>query len=558
MNRSLRAWAAIALIMGLLVACSGTDSSNDERPTSASSSDVSTTSPGTDTDGPASEEIIIAYSADVDLLDPHQFKSTSAFAVVGNIYGTLLQEEYADAGDGVLAYTGNSEPYLAESATWNDDQTTLTFTLRDDATFADGEAIAADDVVYSLQRAVSDISYGSAIGTWLNIVDAENSIVAVDDRTVELTVTHYSPLIEPFLAFPIFPVLDRSAAEAQATDEDPWSLAFFSQDATESGPYVIDSDVEGQSLTLRKNDAFTATDLSGAAETITIQNIPDPQQSFLALQNGAVDLVVGLPPDTATSVEEDPDLRLYSLPISDIVYLGFNEEDPVLQDVRVRQAISHLIPYDVLREEVMRGYAMPAHGATPYPMRDTLDESGDLGVAYPTDPEAARQLLEEAGIGEGELSLTLTVPSGEATFRQSAVFIQSALAEAGIAVEVNELSDAEFNSNLHQMQMFIDSWFSYGQDSVFQLFFLLTTGQFTNYTNYSNEDLDNLVAQAMATTDLDERHKLSQQAQRLVIDEAPWAFLFTREMLLGAKDGLEGVTNANDGNLRYHRLRFTG
>ncbi|MDG4788065.1 ABC transporter substrate-binding protein [Micromonospora sp. WMMD1102] len=499
------------------------------------------------------DEVIIAFPSDVDTVDPHQFRSVAAYGVVGNIYGTLLQEEYAAPAEGVLEYTGRSVPYLAESANWNDTKTVLTLKLRPDLKFADGSAVAAEDVVYSLQRALSDVGYVSAVGAWFNVKDPAKDIVAVDRSTVELRVTHYSALIEMFLTFQIFAVLDKSTAEAKAATDDSWSAKFFAKDATESGPYVVDSLAEGQT-TLSKNPNFTATDLSDAPDKVVVKNMPDQQQAFLALQNGAVDMVYGLTPDIAQAVEKDANLKLYDLPYSDIVYLGMNNKDPVLKDVRVRQAISYLMPYDALRTEVMKGYAGAAYGAVPYPMRDSLDEKGDR-VAYPTDVEKAKQLLSEAGVAPGELSLTLSVPATELSLRQSAVFIQSALQQGGIAVKLNEMNDAEFNSDLGKMQLYIDSWYSWGQDSVYQLFFLLKTGLFTNYTNFSNADVDRLIEQAMATSDTAERSRLAKQAQQIVIDQAPWAFLFTRNMLVGAQAGVSGITHSNDANLRFDRLR---
>jgi len=502
----------------------------------------------------AADELIVAYSTEVDTLDPHQFRSAAAYGVVGNIYATLLQEEYAAPVDGVLEYTGRSTPYLAESATWNADRTTLTFRLRQDAVLADGRRITAADVVYSLQRALSDVGYASAIGEWLNVTDPATSITAPDDSTVALTVTHYSPLIEEFLTFQLFPLLDSSAAQAAATGDDPWSAEFFGTEATESGPYVVESQVPGQSMTLAKNPAFTAADTAESPDRVVVQNMPDPQQAFLALQNGAVDMVVGLTPDLAEAVEHDGDLRLYDLAYSDVVFLGMNNSDPVLGDVRVRQAISYLMPYDALREDVMKGYAGAAYGSVPYPMADALDTTGEK-VAYPTDVNAAKALLAEAGIGEGQLALTLSVPASDAVLRQSAVFIQSALGEAGIRVTVNEMSDADYNSNLGSLQMYLDSWYSWGQDSVFQLFFLLKSGVFTNNTNFSNVQVDQLIERAMATTDPAERRELSQQAQQIVIDQAPWAFLFTRNMLIGAQPTVSGITHSDDANLRFDRLR---
>jgi len=504
----------------------------------------------------AAKEVIVAFPSDVDTIDPHQFRSVAAYGVVGNIYGTLLQEDYDAPADGVLKYKGKSAPYLAESATWNTDRTVLTFKLRKDLKFADGSALTSEDVLYSLQRALSDVGYASAIGTWLNVKDASKDIVAADASTVELRVTHYSPLIESFLAFQIFPILDKSAAQAKAGGDDPWSAKFFAKEATASGPYTVESMAQGET-TLTKNPNFTAADEGDAPDKVVIKNMPDQQQAFLALQNGAVDVVYGLTPDIAESVKKDSGLKLYDLPYSDIVYLGMNNKDPVFKDVRVRRAISLLMPYEALRSDVMKGFAGAAYGAVPYPMGDSLDTTGDK-LAYPTDVEGAKKLLAEAGYGDGKLSLTLSVPATEVSLRQSAVFIQSALQNAGVTVKLSELNDAEFNSNLGKMQFYIDSWFSWGQDSVYQMFFLLKTGLFTNYTNFSNPEMDRLVEQAMATTDAAERRRLSQQAQQVVIDQAPWAFLFTRNTLIGTRAGVTGITQSNDANLRFDRLRVAG
>lgn len=210
-----------------------------------------------------------------------------------------------------------------------------------------------------------------------------------------MRVTHYSALIEQFLTFQIFAILDKSAAQAAATKDDPWSAKFFAKQATGAGPYTVQSMSQDEGVVLKKNKNFPAADLSGAAETIQIKNMPDPQQAFLALQKGAVDLVSGLTPDIAQAVSKDNGLKLYNLAYSDIVYIGMNNKDPVLKDVRVRQAISYLMPYDALRKDVMKGYAGPAYGAVPYPMRDALDGAGQRS-AYGTNPEAAKKLLDEA------------------------------------------------------------------------------------------------------------------------------------------------------------------
>ena len=228
---------------------------------------------------------MVAYSQEVDTLDPHQFKTDAGYGVVGNIYGTLLQEKYTDGGAGVLEYAGESAPYLAESATWDDSQTTLTFVLKDGLEFANGDPVTAEDAAWSIQRALSDVGYVQAIAQWLNITDPATDIVATDDKTLEFHVTHYSPLIEQFLAFQIFAILDKSALEDEMTADDPWAAKYLAGEATASGPYVVESTVPGKSMTLAKNETFTgqrhhrcAREGRGAGDAGPAAGVPGPAE----------------------------------------------------------------------------------------------------------------------------------------------------------------------------------------------------------------------------------------------------------------------------------------
>lgn len=499
----------------------------------------------------SSRDIVIGYG-DVDNLDPAQFKSDTASTVVGNIYGTLVTQDYEEV-DGYLLGTDSYSLSLAESIEYDSTGTLLTIVLKPDLKFSDGTPLTADDVVFTLQRSLSDVGYTGVFAPYLNIADPATDIVAKDPTTVEVTTTGVSPVLEKFLAFQTFGILSSKAAEANSDGSDEWATEYFAKGGPSSGPYEIKEWTPGTSIVLTKNPEYTVADLDAAPNTVTVQNTPSAQQSYLALQNGSLDLSMGLPPTLASQATDSSSLHVYNTPSSDLVYLGMNQQDPALQDVKVRQALAYLVPYEALREQVMQDFAGTAYGPVPYPMASALDSSGDK-QAYATDAAKAEQLLDEAGVSD--LSLTLTVPASADSFVKAATFIQSAFGEAGIKVTINQLTDADFFTTLGDgtTQLFLTNWYSWGEDGIYQMNFLLKTGAFTNYARYSNPELDELLAQGMAQPDESARAEFSQKAQQIAIDDAPWAFLFTRDMLIVARSDVNGITRPDDQFPRFQYL----
>lgn len=522
--------AAAAVSALVLAGCSGGPSESEE--------------PGTE-----GASVVIGYG-DIDTLDPIQFKANTGYLVLGNIYGTLFTQEYEEV-NGYSTGIDSYVPSLAESAEYNEDGSLLTISLKPELTFADGSPLTAEDVEYTLERTLSDAGYTNVFAPYLKIAEPESDISVVDETTIEIETTGISTVLEKFLSFQSFGIVSKTLAEENGTED--WATDYFSSNATESGPYQIQDWTEGTSITLVKNENYTAEDTSGAPETVTIQNMPSTDQSYLALQNGSIDLALGLPPNLVSQAADVEELSVYEADSSDIVYLGMNQTSDKLQDVKVRQAISHLIPYETLRAEVMDGYANSAYGPAPYPMKSSLDTDGTRD-AYETDPAAAQQLLTEAGATD--LSLTLSILASDTTAVEAATFIQSALAEAGVSVEVDQMTDANYNTALGDgtTELFLGSWYSWGEDPIYQMNFLLKTDVYTNYARYSNTEFDGLLEEAMLVEDDETRNQLSQDAQQIAIDEAPWAFLYTRDQVVVTGDGVGGVTRPDDQFVRFQYL----
>jgi peptide/nickel transport system substrate-binding protein len=242
---------------------------------------------------------------------------------------------------------------------------------------------------------------------------------------------------------------------------------------------------------------------------------------------------------------------VHEIPSSRIAYLAMNNEMEPFDDPEVRRAISKAVPYETIRDQVMFGYASPAYGPVP-PAMET--HAGEDYWDYDTDTDEAQQMLEDAGVA-GE-TFELGVPQSNPQHVEAAVFIQDGLREAGIEVQVNQLSDADYNERMEagELPMFIHDWYSWGEDPFFQMQFLLQSESFTNYARFQSEELDALIEEGTFETDDERRAEISAEAQQLVIEEAPWAFLYSADHLVVSRDDISGVNAPFDKHLRFWQL----
>ncbi len=519
----------------LLAACSATDPSSSGGGEGAGE---------TDTDA----VLNVALGSDVDLLDPHMFRTDAAYVITANVYAPLLRQKYEDV-DGALQGTDEYEGALAESWEINEDGTEAVFKLRNDAEFADGTPVTSADVKYTFERAMLGPGYITALLPFVGI-DKPEQIETPDDHTVVLRPTFKSPLFERFMTFQVFGAINSQEAEKHATKDDPWATQWMEDNVTSSNAYDVTEVARGRESMLEPNPNYWAADevKNGG---MRLRVVPDPDQRVLLLRSGDVDIVDSIPPRLISQLEDDPALNVFRLPSSRITYLGMNNKIEPFDDVRVRQAISYAIPYQDIIDKVQYGYASMAKGPVPPAMSSS---AGEELWPYETNLEKAKELLAESG--ETDLSTELVVRQAIPQDAEAAVFIQDALREIGIDVQIERLPDAAYFQRLneHSLPMFLHDWFSWGEDPFFQMGFLLKSGQFTNYADYSNPEFDALLEEGTFELDLEQRAELSRQAQEIAIEEAPWAFLYSADYIVAARKGVTGVTRPYDQTLRFEHL----
>lgn len=556
MRRTIRASRFLVLLaaLALVAAACVADEAGDTTTTAGGDEPATTASGGGDDggdnggddggedggDSAEKPEIVIALSDTPNLIEPHTFRTTSAYAVTKALYEPLITQELNQESDGLLV--GSRENHVGAGATSyeiseTDNGLIGTFNLREDARFSDGSPVTAEDYKYAFDRSMlADHSYITLLLPLIGI-DSPDQVRVVDEYTLEVETNVKSPLFERFMTFQVFGAINQEDVEDNATGEDPWGAQYLTDAAAGSGPYMVESFNPDTEVVLVPNPNYWDAE-NVANSRVTIRTIPDANQRALLVQSGEIDIAAGIPPKLLAELEGDPNVNIFSRPTTGVHYLGMNQNIPPLDNVDLRRAIVHAIPYDALIDQVMFGFASPAQGVVTSTM-DTFDPS--VGEQFTQDLDAAQQFLADSGLDD--VSLVLGVRDSRGTDQEAAVLIQDALRQVGIEVEVQVLPDADFSGKINndELPLFIHDWFSWGEDPFYQMSFLTLCGQFTNYARFCNEDYDDLVEEGKFSIDPDQRQTISTATQEIFYDQAVWAPLWSTDRTVVAGEGVTGL-----------------
>jgi len=539
--------AALILALALVAAaCASSDNSadsSDVQPTateapaptdgSGSGTDSETTAPP----APTAEKIVVSLSTDINLLEQHLFRSTGSYAVTRALYQPLLDQVFVEK-DGARLGTSDVVPSPILDSYDVAPDGTATFVLNPDAKFASGDPITAEDAVYMLRRSIeAPRSYIPLLLPFISI-DSPDAFSVVDELTFTIKPNQPTALFDRFMTFQVFGPIQESLANEKATSEDPFALDYFTTNANASGPYTLTSwDQARGEVVMDPNPGWPGQVANGG---IIVRNVPDAEQRALLLQNGDIDVAAGLPPRLLDQLRTDSNINVYSAPSTRVNYIGMNAgAEPNLDNKLVRQAISYAIPYQALVENVMYGFASTAGTLVTSNMEGY---QGDAAGVYTTDLDKAKALMSQSGIGPFEVELA--VQNSRSQDQQAAVFIQDALRELGITVNINVLPDGEYSEKMNgrELAMFFHEWFSWGDDPFYQLTFLAKCGAFTNFADGCNDRLDEIIAEGTFETDPQRREALALEAQKLMVDDANRIYLWSADWILATRADVTGVT----------------
>ncbi|WP_375261919.1 ABC transporter substrate-binding protein [Palleronia sp.] len=337
-------------------------------------------------------EITVAASSVAPYLDPGRDHSNVGSQFYYNAFDPLIERDYSQM-EPVW------EPGLATE--WElIEPTVMELKLREGVTFHNGEEMTADDVVFSLNRmyqATFPDYQVRARDRLDNFVRAEK----VDDYTVRVHSEREEPLWETLLNLQqvfIIPedytkALAGDPNEAENDDYEAFSLA-----PVGTGPYEIAKFVPGQRIVYERFDEFWGE--AAPLDRATVVAVPEVASRITAIRTGEADLATNIAPDQLALIEGDSSMKAVGgvTPLFHVMIMNVNH--PVLEDPRIRQALSLAIDRDLLNETLWLGMAE-------VPSTHTMKEFGDLYMpelqTFEYDPERARKLLEEAGYDGEEI-----------------------------------------------------------------------------------------------------------------------------------------------------------
>lgn len=317
---------------------------------------------------------------------------------------------------------GELEPMLAESWEYNEDNTVLTLTLRDDVTFTDGEAFNADAAKANLER------FPTMGGRQAPQLASVESIEALDETTLVLNLSAPDPALTYYLSQAAG--LMASPAQFDSSDVDSMPIG--------SGPYVMDSasSQAGSIYTFTKNEDYWNPDLQ-KFDSVEMRVLTDATARLNALQSGQIDATL-LDTTTAPQAKSAGKQELiYYVDWNGLILIDRDGElNPAIGDVKVRQALNYAFDRDTLLETLQGGNGEVT--SQPFGVNSgAYDEALDTYYTY--DPDKAKELLAEAGYADG---FTLSMPAYPGTEQLVAV-LQQQLADIGVTLDAQTITAAE-------------------------------------------------------------------------------------------------------------------
>ncbi|MFW5832541.1 MAG: ABC transporter substrate-binding protein [Pseudomonadota bacterium] len=359
---------------------------------------------------------------DIISLDPAEMYEISTFEVAANTYDTLVSYDLDD--------TSVIRPRLAESWTVSEDGRTFTFTLREGVTFHSGNPLTAEDVVYSFARLAAMDKGPAFLIHDLGITPDNHAevLAAPDARTFTMTLDQaYAPsFVLNVIGGKNFSIVDSRLLQENEVEGD-WGNDWLKTRAAGTGPYRLDQMVPNERILASRFDAHWA----GPAELARLmwRYVPEPATQRLLVEEGDVDVARNLTADQIDPLRAAGTLQIVSRALGTQLYMGLNVAKPPLDDVRVRQALKHLVDYDGMARTFMRDA---------WTVNQTFLPAGMLGFVdsrpFALDIEKAKALLADAGYADGfDLSVHVSTHQERMDTAQA---IQATFAEAGIELEI--------------------------------------------------------------------------------------------------------------------------
>jgi ABC-type transport system substrate-binding protein len=516
----------------------------------------------------ASERKVFHYNetSGIASLDPAFAKNQTVMWAIHQLYNTLVEV------DEQL----NIVPSLATRWDVSADRKTFVFHLRNDVYFHDdpafpeekGRKLTAHDIVYSFSRLINPLT--ASPGAWIfnRKVDSIQPFQALDDSTFCLRLIQpYHPILG-ILSMQYCSILPKEAVEKYGTD--------FRRQPVGSGPFQFVAWEEGQALVMKKNPNYFEKDSTGNSlpylDGVKVSFYESKATEFLLFRQNKLDFIN----DIEASFKDEVltkmgglrkdwvgKINLQTNPYLNTEYLGIlvdssNEllRNSPMRSRLVRQAINYGFDRRKMILYLRNSLGTPAESGFVPAGLPSFDSVAVKGYYY--SPVKTRELLAEAGFpgGKGLPQIKLlTIPA----YAEMGNFIAKQLEESGIPVQVEVVQKSlllEMTSGSRAL-FFRGSWIAdYPDAENYLSVFYSKNPAPPNYTRYKNPEFDELFERALAETNDSIRYKLYQQADQLMIKDAPIVPLWYDKVVKMVQPNVKGFTPNSLNLLELRRVRI--
>jgi len=471
--------------------------------------------------GTRTQTLLVGNGAEPADLDPH----TATILSDQNILVALFE--------GLTAIDEQSTapvPAAAERWETSADGLTWTFHLRNGLKWSNGEPLLAQDFVESWRRALQPalaadnawylyaVKNAEAYNTGKLTDPALLGFAAPDDRTIVITLGQPTPYLPALLSLPAwFPINPWAVAKFGGMEKrsTAWTRA---GNLVGNGAFTLKEWTPNVRILVEKNPHHweAATTKLQQIAFIPIENPDAEERSF---RSGQLHATFALPVSKIASWREKEPAKLRLDPTLQTVFLRFNTTKPPFDNPKVRRALALAIDRDTLARTILQSSRQPAHSLTPlgtggYAARATVG----------LDLETARRLLTEAGFpgGAGLPPIELLVRNDELMPRLAEAMQAAWQRDLGVKTTIAQVEQKTWIQNQQTLHYALSTaaWTADFPDPV--TFLGLFTGDSSyNWTGWKNPTYDNFLAEAAATPDQRQRYELFQQAEQLLLDEAP-------------------------------------
>jgi peptide/nickel transport system substrate-binding protein len=523
-------FALVLALAAVAAGCGGDDDDADE-------GDAVATEPADDETPTGGGTLVFGAASDPVVLDGALVSDGESLRPIDQIFEGLVGLE-----------PGGTEivPQLAESWEASDDGLEWTFQLRQGVTFHDGEPFNAEAVCFNFDRWFNfsgPLQSESASYYWRTVFggfaepEGDNpgpddalygGCEAQDEHTAVLTITQPSSSFLGALALTNFTIASPAALQEYGADEGTIDEetgfrptgTYGTEHPTGTGPFRFESWTRGDRLVLVRNEDYWGE--PATIERLIFRPISDNAARLQALQTGEIQGFDLVEPQDMPTIEGDDNLQLLDRPPFNVGYIGFSQTHEPLERLEVRQAIAHALNRQEVADSFYAGRGEVAHAFMP----PSLEGYADDVTQYEYDPERARELLEEAGL-QTPVELTFCYPTDV-----SRPYMPDP--RRNFEAFAEDLNQAGFQITPRAAPWSPD-YLGMALEGNCPLYLLGWTGDFADADNFlgtffqspspewgfENQEIFDVLNSAEQETDADERTRLYQEANRLIMDFLP-------------------------------------